>query len=353
MNKASTGYYFEDFSLGQILEHATPRTITEADTSLYLALTGSRFSLYCNNEFASQLGYSKQPVDNLLLFQIAFGKTVDDISLNAVANLGYAEVEFLETVYVGDTITVVSEVIGLKENSNGKTGIVYVHSKAVNQEGYLVLSWKRWVMVHKRQEGMQNTFAVQPQLASQVAFESLALPANINPKAYDTRISGEAFKFKDYRAGEWIDHIDGLTIDDTEHTMATKLYQNNAKVHFNHHQMTFSPHGKRLVYGGHIISLCRTISHNGLANAQWLAAINGGSHLNPSFAGDTIYAVTQVLETQELGSGMGALRLRTLGYKNSSWDELKPQYDRAIEDKSRLPSEFVLDLDYSVLILLD
>ena len=350
MNKASTGFYFEDFALGQVLEHAIPRTITEADTSLYLALTGSRFSLYCNKEFAQQLGYSKQPVDNFLLFQIAFGKTVNDISLNAVANLGYAEVEFIEPVFVGDTISVVSEVIGLKENSNGKTGIVYVHSKAVNQEGYQVLSWKRWVMVNKRQEGMHNTFAVEPQLNSMVPLGSVSIPQQLSITSYDTRLSGENYRLNDYKVGEWIDHIDGLTIDHAEHTMATKLYQNNAKVHFNQHQMASGKHQQRLVYGGHIISLCRTISHNGLANAQWLAAINGGSHLNPSFAGDTIYAATQVLQCQELGAGVGALRLRTLGYKNSSWNELKPQYDKALAEKSRLPSNFVLDLDYTVLI---
>ncbi|RDX37305.1 MaoC family dehydratase [Kangiella sp. HD9-110m-PIT-SAG07] len=350
MNKASTGHFFEDFSLGQVLYHATSRTLTEGDISLYTALTGSRFSLFCNKEFAQQLGYEKLPVDNLLVFQIAFGKTVNDISLNAVANLGYAEVEFLEAVFVGDTISVVSEIIGLKENSNGKTGIVYVHSKAVNQEGFLVLSWKRWVMVNKRHEGMQNTFAVQPQLSSQVAFNNIVVPQNLNISAYDHRASGESFSLKDYQAGEWIDHIDGLTIDNSEHTMATKLYQNNAKVHFNQHQMSSSKHQKRLVYGGHIISLCRTISHNGLANAQWLSAINGGSHLNPSFAGDTVYAATQVLEAQELGSGIGAMRLRTLGYKNSTWQELQPQFERALKERSQLPSDFVLDLDYTVLI---
>lgn len=350
MNKASKGYYFEDFMLGQQLEHAISRTITEADASLYIALTGSRFSVFCNKEFAQQLGYNKQPLDPLLVFQIAFGKTVGDISLNAVANLGYAEVEFLETVFVDDTITVVSEVIGLKENSNGKTGIVYVHSKAMNQDGRLVLSWKRWVMVHKRHQGMQNTFAVEPQLQSRVGLEQLAIPQGLTLTTYDTRHSGESYRLSNYRPGEWIDHLDGLTVDHSEHTMATKLYQNNAKVHFNQHQMSHARHQQRLVYGGHVISLCRTLTHNGLANAQWLAAINGGSHLNPTFAGDTVYAATQVLERLELETGIGSLRLRTLGFKNASWEELKPQFDRAIQDKSRLPEDFILDLDYTVLI---
>ncbi|AOE49646.1 MaoC family dehydratase [Kangiella sediminilitoris] len=350
MNKANTGRFFEDFSLGQVLEHPIPRTITEADASLYLALTGNRFSLYCNKEFAFQLGYSKQPLDNMLVFHIAFGKTVNDISLNAVANLGYAEVEFLLPVFVGDTLSVVSEVIGLRENSNGKTGIVYVHSRAMNQEGYPVLSWKRWVMVHKKEKGMHNTYAVEPQLKNSVGFGALSIPEELNIQSYDDRYSGEAYRLDDYDNREWIDHKNGLTIDNSEHTMATKLYQNDAKVHFNNHQMENTPHQQRLVYGGHIISLCRNLTQNGLANAQWIAAINGGSHLNPSYAGDTIYAVSQVLKKQELGSGIGALRLRTLGFKNADWEELKPLYEKAVESKSKLSSDFVLDLDYTVLI---
>ncbi len=349
MNKSSVGRFFEDFSLGQLIEHPIPRTITEGDASLYIALTGSRFSLYSSHHLARKVGFDRPPVDNLLLFHIAFGKTVQDISLNAVANLGYAEVQFVLPAFIGDTISVLSEVIGLKENSNGKTGIVYVHSRATNQDGHLVASWKRWVMVHKKTEGMQNTYAVEPQLNSEVSPAHLAMPDQFNADNYSYISSGEKFVFRDYQVGEWIDHIDGLTIDATEHTMATKLYQNNAKVHFNYHQMQDSQHQQRLVYGGHIISLCRSLSHNGLANAQWLAAINGGAHLNPSYAGNTIYAATQVQNKYELGFGMGALRLKTIGFKNVQWDSIKEKVSSANNPK-QLPENVVLDLDYTVLI---
>lgn len=350
MNKSSVGRFFEDFSLGQIIEHPIPRTITDGDVSLYIALTGSRFSLFCNHHLARKVGFDRPPVDNLLLFHIAFGKTVQDISLNAVANLGYAEVQFVLPAFIGDTISVLSEVIGLKENSNGKTGIVYVHSRAMNQDGHSVASWKRWVMVHKKAEGMQNTFAVEPQLNSEVSPAYLALPDQFNADQYSYIASGEEFAFKDYQVGEWIDHIDGLTIDASEHTMATKLYQNNAKVHFNYHQMQDSQHQQRLVYGGHIISLCRSLSHNGLANAQWLAAINGGAHLNPCYAGNTIYAATQVQNKYELGFGLGALRLRTIGFKNVQWQSIKEQVSSATNPKTDFPENVVLDLDYTVLI---
>src|SRR5690606_18874427 len=100
--------------------------------------------------FAQAIGYPRSPVDDLLVFHIVFGKTVPDISLNAVANLGYANCRFLKAVYPGDTLTAVSEIIGLRENSNRKSGIVYVRSRGLNQAGEDVLDYVRWVMVRKR-----------------------------------------------------------------------------------------------------------------------------------------------------------------------------------------------------------
>ena len=120
MSKTSAGNFFEDFSLGQTFLHPTPRTVGEGDIALYLALTGSRHLLGCSAPVAHALGYPKRPLDDLLAFHLAFGKTVSDISLNAVANLGYADVRFLEPVYVGDTLAAESVVIGLKENRTAR-----------------------------------------------------------------------------------------------------------------------------------------------------------------------------------------------------------------------------------------
>ena len=102
--------------------------------------------------FAYAIGYPRSPVDDLLVFHIVFGKTVPDISLNAVANLGYADCRFLHAVYPGDTLTATSQVIGLKENSSRKTGVVYVRSTGFKQDGAKVLEYVRWVMVRKRDE---------------------------------------------------------------------------------------------------------------------------------------------------------------------------------------------------------
>ena len=149
LNTTACGRFFEDFKLGETIAHATPRTITLGDAALYIALTGSRHILHCAQPVAHAMGYVNQTIDDLLAFHIAFGKTVPDISVNAVANLGYAEVKFAHPVYAGDTVHTQSTVIGLKENANKKTGIVYVRSISQNQNNQTVFSWVRWVMVHK------------------------------------------------------------------------------------------------------------------------------------------------------------------------------------------------------------
>src|SRR3984885_4644445 len=152
MSKNRPGNFFEDFRLGQTIAHATPRTVTTGDVALYTALYGTRFAVQSSAAFANAIGYRDAPIDDLLVFHIVFGKTVPDVSLNAVANLGYAGMQFLAPVYAGDTLSATSEVIGLKENSNRKTGIVYVRTRGVNQDGVAVLEYVRWVMVRKRDE---------------------------------------------------------------------------------------------------------------------------------------------------------------------------------------------------------
>jgi 2-methylfumaryl-CoA hydratase len=346
-DKTNPGNYFEDFRIGQVLDHATPRTITEGDVSLYTALYGSRFALQSADSFAMDCGLDAAPVDDLLVFHIVFGKTVPDVSLNAVANLGYADVQFKSPVFPGDTVQTSSEVIGLKENSNGKTGVVYVRSTGTNQMGVVVLDYVRWVMVRKRDEAAPAPKAVIPDLPGRVDPASLSLPDGLDFSGYNPVLAGSSHFFEDYAVGEKIDHVDGMTIEEAEHMMATRLYQNTAKVHFNQHQMQNDRFGRRLIYGGHIISLARALSFNGLGNTQFVAAINGGSHTAPTFAGDTIYAWSEILETADLPGNpdAGALRVRTLATKDASCENF-PDKD---EDGKRSPA-VVLDLDYWVIL---
>ena len=114
MSKTVAGNFFEDFNLGQKIVHATPRTLSDGDGALYTAFYGSRFAVQSSDEFAKAIGYPASPLDDLLVFNTVFGKTVPDISLNAIANLGYAECVFAAPVYAGDTLSARSEIIGRK-----------------------------------------------------------------------------------------------------------------------------------------------------------------------------------------------------------------------------------------------
>lgn len=317
--KTNAGNFFEDFTYGQIMQHATPRTVTDGDVALYTSLYGSRFAVQSADTFAKAIGYPKAPLDDLLTFHVVFGKTTPEISLNAIANLGYADCRFPKPVYPGDTLTATSEVIGLKENSNGETGTVYVRSTGRNQDGEVVLEYCRWVMVRKRSKGSPAPEAVVPKLPERVDPQDLATAVPpIDVSKYDFALSGSPHRWGDYEPGEKIDHVDGMTLEEAEHQIATRLYQNTAKVHFNQHTESKGRFGKRIVYGGVVISLVRGLSYNGLGNAFHLAAINGGRHVAPTFAGDTIYAWSEILEKAEIPGrkDVGALRVRMVGVKN-------------------------------------
>jgi 2-methylfumaryl-CoA hydratase len=344
MTKSNPGNFFEDFQLGQRITHATPRTLTPADRALNIALTGSRYALFCADTFAEQCGLPRAPFDPMLVFHTVFGKSVPDISLNAVANLGYAEGRFLTPVYPGDTLSAESDIIGLKQNSNGKTGVVHVRTTGKNQHGETVLSYVRWVMVNKRDEAAPVRHAPAPVLVEAVAAEDLTLPPGLDFSRYDFTAGGAPYAFEDYAIGEKIAHVDGMTVEEAEHQIATRLYQNTARVHFDGFAQQNSRFGKRLIYGGVVISIARSLAFNGLANAGLMLAINGGRHVAPLFAGDTIYAWSEVLDKADLGpksSKIGALRLRLVAMKNR-YDVEFPYKDEA----GAYEEPVILDFDY-------
>ena len=341
MAKTNAGRFFEDYALGQVIDHAVPRTVSGGERALYHALYPARHALYSSDVFAQNSGLSASPIDDLAAFHVVFGKTVPDVSLNAVANLGYAEGRFLLPVYPGDTLRSTSEVIGLKQNSNGKTGVVWVRTRGLNQRDQVVMEYVRWVMVRKRDLDAPAPQTVVPDLAQTVAASDLAIPQGLDFTNYDFTLAGEPHRFGDYAIGEQIDHVDGVTIEEAEHMMATRLWQNTAKVHFD---ATFRPDGQRLIYGGHVISMARALSYNGLANAQMVAGINAGAHANPCFAGDTVKAWSEVLDKAATPApGVGALRLRLVATKGGEPFQLRG-------DDGKYRPDVLLDLDYWVLV---
>jgi len=202
-------------------------------------------------------------------------------------------------------------------------------------------------MVHKRDPDAVVAAPVVPKTAASVAPSDLVVPAGLSLAAYDDGAAGSAHRWEDYEAGERIDHVSGMTLEDSDHMFSTRLYQNTARVHFDAHAGKNTRFGRRLAYGGHVISLARALSFNGLANGFRVAAINAGSHVAPTFGGDTIYAWSEVLEKAALPdrSDVAALRVRTIAAKDCPCAEWPGK-----DSQGKYHPAVVLDLDYWLLM---
>lgn len=349
MTKTRPGRFFEDFALGERIAHAVPRTLGQGERALYHALYPARGALHSSDAFARGCGLPASPLDDLLVFHTVFGRSVPDVSLNAVANLGYAEARFLRPVFPGETLRAESEVIGLKQTSSGRAGVVYVRTRGLSGDEP-VLDYARWVLVPKRDPDAPAPPEAVPDLAPFVAPETLAVPEGLDFSAYDFALAGEPHRWGDYAVGEVIDHLDGATVEEAEHMMATRLWQNTARVHFD---ATAREDARRLVYGGHVISLARALSFNGLANAQMVVAINGGAHVAPCFAGTTVRAWSEVLDRAGTAApGVGALRLRLVAVQGDAGGDggggAAP--GRLRDEAGRYAPGVLLDLDYWALV---
>lgn len=277
MSKASGGRFFEDFAIGQALSCSPPRQVDAALALSYGALTGDR---------TPALPPHGSIVHPLIVFHTVFSQTVRAVSLNAKANLGYAELVMHRSVPSGALLATETEVIGLRETSSAKTGIVWVRTTGRDAQG-AVISFVRWVLVKKRSQDptrWRGSGAVVPTTAE--AVDEADLPA-AEPSSHPAI----RFGLEDYSVGEVIDHPDGHTVTEAEHMGFTRLFGNSARVHFDA-ELTG---GKPLVFGGYTISIGYAQALEGLDGRQGLIAINGGAHRAPVYAGDTLRSQSEVL----------------------------------------------------------
>lgn len=340
--KGWQGNFFEDFQIGQELPCPTPRTVTSGDISAYISITGDRTPVYCG---------PSGNVHPLVVFHTVFGQTVRYISLNARANLGYAAIRWLAPVKVGDTLKMDIKIVGLRENSNGKTGVVWVENTATNQRDEVVMTFWRWVMIKKRDHGTSTQWLenpVVPKLPKQVDAQELFVNHDVIPSQRETV---SELKFDAYEVGERVLHFDGQTLNSSDNMSFTRLFQNSAKVHFD----AVMQNGKPLIYGGVPISIGYAMALNGFDNRLGIAAINSGAHVGPVFAGDTLYAFTDVVEKVALDDKVGALRLRLIVLKNqdpSLLDDVNAFQIQTPNEKGGLSYDgaVILDLDYWELV---
>ena len=209
-----------------------------------------------------------------------------------------------------------------------------MRSRGVNQRGEEVLSFVRWVMVRKRDEKSPTPSPHVPELAKTATFK-----AGHPIKNWNYELSGSKHRLGDYAIGEKIDHLDGMTVEEAEHQLATRLYQNTARVHFNQFAEASGRFGRRLIYGGHVMSLARALSFNGLANAYHIAAINSGRHVAPLFAGGTVFAWSEIID-----KSAGGLRIVTRATRDL------PCASFPTQDATAETPGVILELDYWALM---
>jgi itaconyl-CoA hydratase len=150
VRKIERGHYYEDFEVGHLFKHHWGRTISEGDNALFSSVTMNFNPSYFNREYARSLGYRDIVVNHMLVMNVVFGLSVEDLSERAIAHLGYEKMRFLATVYPGDTLTSESLVLSKKETSRPERGVVKFRTTGYNQRGEKVLEYERPVLVRRR-----------------------------------------------------------------------------------------------------------------------------------------------------------------------------------------------------------
>ncbi|HJU27576.1 MAG TPA: MaoC family dehydratase [Candidatus Binataceae bacterium] len=150
-----TGRYYEDFVVGEIYEHRPGRTITESDNINFSLMTMNQHPMHCDANFASKSEFKRPLVNSALSLAVVVGMTVNDVSLKAIANLGWKNIDLTGPVFPGDTLYAESEVLEKRESKSRPTqGIVTVETRAFNQDGKSVMNFVRTALLPKRGHGV-------------------------------------------------------------------------------------------------------------------------------------------------------------------------------------------------------
>ncbi|MFI5318609.1 MAG: MaoC family dehydratase [Myxococcota bacterium] len=320
-----TGNFLEDFRPGQIFRHKLGKTVTEGLFTAFTEFAMTTSPLAKNARYARAHGFAGLVVPPGLGMLIAFSQTVEDVSENARANLEYIDMRFGAPLYVGDTIEVTTKVLGIKTSaSRPNLGVVHVQSTArknVGEPGEAVaLTWQRKVQVYKQDDAAKVN---EGEIAPDAITCELWLPPHDPKRDYRAlaHLSNADTYFEDFEPGTRIEHSRGRTMT-SEHIHLTAILDNTSQVHCNQHMIDLNPEqyvgGQLIIFGGIPFVLCLGLSCPDIAdNALGDLAYKTGKHTAPLFAGDTVFAATEILGKRDLTGrpDLGVLATRLFGYK--------------------------------------
>jgi len=315
------GHFLEDFIPGDVYRHKGGKTVTEGLFALFTDFSMTTNPLSKNARYARAYGFDGLVVPPGLVMLVVFSQSVEDVSENARANLEYIDMRFGVPVYLGDTLEAETRVLGVKgSSSNPMLGVVHVQTTGRNQRGEVVLTFQRKVQVWKRD---QDAKLHDGDAAPERVETSLALPAYDPARAYRdlAHLTNDDSYLEDFTPGDVIEHSRGRVVT-TDHVMLTGILDNTSQVHCNLWMVSQDPErfvgGQLIVFGGIPFNLCLGISSadvgdNSLGDIRYAT----GRHTAPIFAGDTVFASTEIRGVADFPgrSDLGVLATTLRGHK--------------------------------------
>ncbi len=320
------GRLFDDFVPGAIYAHPWEVTIDEGMLAFFAASFQDAIPTYASRRAAQELGLRDRPVHPLLLLNLGLSFSVHDVSEQAIAHLGYMDVRFPNACYPGDTVVASSRVIGMRPVSTGDKGVVHVRTEVENQDGEVVCSFERKVLVRVGHVAERPAIVA---VGEEVALASVArAPASLLGGLGglgglgDWPPPGRAVFptfWDDFEVGDVYAHQAGRTVSEAEHMQLTTLLRNSHPMHVDERYCQKSSFAKtRVVFGGLVLAWVLSLSSRDTAgNAVWDLGLDEGAHPSGVLAGDTLYAASSVVAKEERGKHAGIVVLRVIGLKNT------------------------------------
>jgi 2-methylfumaryl-CoA hydratase len=320
-----TGNFLEDFRPGQVFRHKGGKTVTEGLFTTFTEFSMTSNPLSKNARYARAHGFRGLVVPPGLTMLVAFSQTVEDISENARTNREYIDMKFGAPVYIGDTLEVETKILSIVPHRKIPTlGIVHVQSTARKNLGQddeaVVMTWQRKVDVFKRDDDAELHHGEAEPDAIDCPLWLPPYDASADYKSLAHLSSRDSY-FEDFEVGTRIEHSRGRTMT-SEHIHLTAILDNTSQVHCNQFMIDQDPKryvgGKLIIFGGIPFTLCLGLSCPDVGdNALGDVIYPTGRHTAPLFAGDTVFAATEITGKQDYPGreDLGLLECRLFGHK--------------------------------------
>jgi 2-methylfumaryl-CoA hydratase len=339
------GRLLDDFSVGDVYHHPWEVTIDDGMLAMFAASFLDPNPLYSSRRFARELGFRDRVVHPLVMLNLALSFTVHDVSEQAIAHLAYIDLRFPNAAYSGDTLSVYSEILGIRvSESKPDRGVVHLRTTGVNQDGAVIVTFERKALIPTgRLEGRAHPDASHNNPGAAVSVKDSPTPVGARSEgpgrngpgsvlsgSLPSELAGEITPprwpgrprgcFEDFDAGDVILHSLGHTVGESEHMQLTVLTRNSHPLHFDEVYCRERSFAKtRVVEGGLVFAWTASLaSRDTTANALWELGYDKGIHPNPVLAGDTLYAASRVIEKQERDEQNGIVRFKLVGVKNET-----------------------------------